>query len=143
MEPGLLRLRRRRLHDEADHAPVSPSGGQHQAARLLLRGLLHSQTADLGGRRTLAATTGRRVGGGDGRGLRLTLMLFLKVYPGRGRPFFLSMGSLKMTSCSKRNTLLSLALDGTALSCSLTKKVSCWSSFPCAVILPWGRKEFP
>lgn len=47
MEPGLLCLRRRRLHDEADHAPVSPSGGQHQAARLLLRGLLHSQTADL------------------------------------------------------------------------------------------------
>lgn len=81
--------------------------------------------------------------GRDERGLGLTLMLFLKVYPGRGRPFFLSMGSLKMTSCSNRNTLLSLALDGTPFSCSLTKKVSCWSSFPWAVILPWGSRRAP
>lgn len=82
-------------------------------------------------------------GGGGGRGsvetISLTLMLFLKVYPGRGTPFFLSMGSLKMTSCSKRKTLLSLALDRTPFSCSPTKKVSCWSSFPWAVILPWKQ----
>lgn len=82
----------------------------------------------------------RRGSGRDERGLGLTLMLFLKVYPGRGGPFFLSMGSLKITSCSKRKTLLSLALDGTPLSCSLTRKVSCWSSFPWAVILPWGGR---
>lgn len=96
-----------------------------------------------GGRRTLAAKTWQRSGGRNAHDLRLTLMLFLNVYPGRGRPFFLSMGSLKMTSCSNRKTLLSLALDGTPFSCSLTKKVSCWSSFPWAVILPWGRRNAP
>lgn len=68
----------------------------------------------------------------------LTLMLFLKVYPGKGKPFFLSIGSLKMTSCSNRKTRLSLALDRKPLSCSLTEKVSCWSSFPWAVIFPWA-----
>ena len=69
----------------------------------------------------------------------LTLMLFLKVYPGNKKPFFLSIGSLKMTSCSNRKTRLSLALVTQPLSCSLTEKVSCWSSFPWAVILPWNN----
>jgi len=65
-------------------------------------------------------------------------MLFLNVYPGKEKPFFLSIGSLKMTSCSNRKTLLSFALDGKPLSGSLTEKVSCCSSFPWAVILPWN-----
>lgn len=69
-----------------------------------------------------------------------TLMLFLKVYPGKEKPFFLSIGSLKMTSCSNRKTLLSFALDGKPLSGSLTEKVSCWSSFPWAVIFPWNSE---
>jgi len=67
-------------------------------------------------------------------------MLFLKVYPGKDKPFFLSMGSLKMTSCSNRKTLLSFPLDGKGLSGSLTENVSCWSSFPWAVILPWNSE---
>ena len=66
-------------------------------------------------------------------------MLLLNVYPGREKPFFLSIGSLKMTSCSNRKTRLSLPLDRMLFSCSLTEKVSCCSSFPWAVILPWNR----
>lgn len=65
-------------------------------------------------------------------------MLFLKVYPGRENPFFLSIGSLKITSCSKRKTRRSFARDRKLLSCSMTVKVSCWSSFPRAVIFPWN-----
>lgn len=71
----------------------------------------------------------------------LTLMLFLKMYPGIEKPFFLSIGSLKITSCSNRKTRLSLARDRKPLSCSLTVKVSCWSSLPRAVILPWYHSE--
>lgn len=70
-----------------------------------------------------------------------TLMLFLKMYPGREKPFFLSIGSLKMTSCSNRKTLLSFARDRKLLSCSVTVKVSCWSSLPWAVILPWYHSK--
>lgn len=66
-----------------------------------------------------------------------TLMLFLKMYPGMEKSFFLSMGSLKITSCSNRKTRLSLARDRKPLSCSVTVKVSCWSSLPWAVIFPW------
>lgn len=63
-------------------------------------------------------------------------MLFLNIYPGIENPFFRSIGSLKMTSCSNRKTRLSLGLDRKLLSCSVTIKVSCWSSFPWAVIFP-------
>lgn len=66
-----------------------------------------------------------------------TLMLFLKMYPGSEKPFFLSIGSLKITSCSKRKTRLSFARERKLLSCSVTVKVSCWSSLPWAVIFPW------
>lgn len=65
-----------------------------------------------------------------------TLMLFLKMYPGSEKPFFLSIGSLKITSCSKRKTRLSFARERKLLSCSVTVKVSCWSSLPWAVIFP-------
>ncbi|KAF3860425.1 hypothetical protein F7725_000680 [Dissostichus mawsoni] len=70
-----------------------------------------------------------------------TLMLFLKMYPGRENPFFLSIGSLKMASCSNRKIRLSLARDKKPLSCSVTVKVSCCSSFPWAVILPWSHSK--
>jgi len=46
-----------------------------------------------------------------------------------------------MTSCSNRKTRLSLALDIRPASCSLTEKVSCWSSFPWAVIFPWDSTQ--
>ena len=68
-------------------------------------------------------------------------MLFLKMYPGSEKPFFRSIGSLKITSCSKRKTRLSFALDRKLLSCSVTVKVSCWRSFPWAVILPWYHSK--
>lgn len=71
-----------------------------------------------------------------------TFMLFLKMYPGSEKPFFLSIGSLKITSCSKRKTRLSLALDRKPLSCSATVKVSCWSSLPWAVIFPWYHSKY-
>lgn len=67
---------------------------------------------------------------------QLTLMLFLKMYPGMEKPFFRSIGSLKITICSNRKTRLSLARDKKLLSCSVTVKVSCWSSLPWAVIFP-------
>lgn len=70
-------------------------------------------------------------------------MLFLKMYPGREKPFFLSMGSLKITSCSNRKTRRSFARDMKMLSCSVTVKVSCWSSLPRAVIFPWSRSRTP
>lgn len=72
---------------------------------------------------------------------RRTLMLFLKMYPGSEKPFFLSIGSLKMTSCSNRKTRLSLARDRKPLSCSVTVKVSCWSSLPWAVIFPCAETQ--
>lgn len=68
-------------------------------------------------------------------------MLFLKMYPGSENPFFLSIGSLKMTSCSNRKIRLSLARDKKPLSCSVTVKVSCCSSLPWAVIFPWYHSE--
>lgn len=68
-------------------------------------------------------------------------MLFLKMYPGSEKPFFLSIGSLKMTSCSNRKIRLSFARDKKPLSCSVTVKVSCWSSLPWAVIFPWYHGE--
>lgn len=70
-------------------------------------------------------------------------MLFLKMYPGREKPFFLSIGSLKITSCSNRKTRRSFARDMKLLSCSVTVKVSCWSSLPRAVIFPWSRGRTP
>lgn len=70
-----------------------------------------------------------------------TLMLFLKMYPGSEKPFFLSIGSLKITSCSKRKTRLSFARERKLLSCSVTVKVSCWSSLPWAVIFPCTAAE--
>ncbi|TNN56928.1 hypothetical protein EYF80_032826 [Liparis tanakae] len=45
------------------------------------------------------------------------------MYPGREKPFFLSIGSLKMTNCSNRKMRLSLARDKKPLSCSVTVKV--------------------
>lgn len=68
-------------------------------------------------------------------------MLFLNMYPGREKPFFLSIGSLKMTSCSNRKTRLSLGRDRKPLSCSATEKVSCCSSLPWAVIFPWYNRK--
>lgn len=70
-----------------------------------------------------------------------TFILFLKMYPGMEKPFFLSIGSLKMTSCSNRKTRLSLVLERKLLSCSVTVNVSCWSSLPWAVIFPWNHRE--
>lgn len=68
-------------------------------------------------------------------------MLLLKMYPGSEKPFFLSIGSLKMASCSNRKMRLSLARDRKPLSCSMTVKVSCWSSLPWAVIFPWYHSK--
>lgn len=65
--------------------------------------------------------------------LFLTLMLFLQMYPGREKPFFRSIGSLRMTSCSKRNTRLSLGRERMLFSFSMNVKVSCCKSFPCAL----------
>lgn len=89
MEPGLLRLRRRRLHDEADHAPVSPSGGQHQAARLLLRGLLHSQTADLGGTQDACSNNGTTRRRGRRAGPEAHLDAVFEGVPRQGETFLL------------------------------------------------------
>lgn len=61
-------------------------------------------------------------------------MLFLNWYPGVDDPFLSS--SLKMTICSNRKTRRSLERDKTLASCSVTKKVSCCSSFPWLVSLP-------
>lgn len=63
------------------------------------------------------------------------------MYPGSEKPFFLSIGSLKITNCSKRKTRLSFARERKLLSCSVTVKVSCCSSLPRAVILPWYQSE--
>ncbi len=66
-------------------------------------------------------------------------MLFLNWYPGVDEPFRSS--SLKMTICSKRNTLRSLLRDRTPESCSVTKNVSCCSNFPWAVNFPCAKKH--
>lgn len=70
-----------------------------------------------------------------------TLMLFLKRYPGVEKPFFLSRGSLKITICSNKKTLLSFILDRSPPSWSDTMKVSWSSNLPCATILPWAERR--